>query len=297
LINRARGDRPRNRDLTAKQAELILYGNPNYDENNHFLAYVRNKLVAECSSIIYPEDATKTEPSALIELSVLPEYRRTGIGTKLIQKTRQHLHQRNVKEIQVEVPANCKGSRKFYENLGFTISGKWLELAYNLHNKLPNILPPEGYIIRSPNFPDEKAEFLQVWNKANAETPESPPLLTPEAFDAFLAFPDVQPAYYAAALKKEDNKIIGVLTCFIDPAYNKKNKVKEANIEIVGVLTEARRKGIATAMIIKAMKWMKTHGITTALATVNSQNQSILAVSNNLGCKTANEQLTYKLHI
>lgn len=296
LINRARADWPRNRDLTAKQAELTCYGNPNYDENNHFLAYVENKLVAECSSIIYPEDATKTEPTVLIELSVLPEYRRTGIGTKLTQKTIEHLRQRNVKEIQVEVPATCKESRKFYEKLGFTISGKTLELAYNLRHKLPEALPPTGYSIRSPRFPKEKADFLQVWNQANAETPESPPALTPEAFEAFLAFPGVQSAYLVAT-RERDHKLVGVLTCFIDPAYNKKNKVKEAQIEITGVLPEARRKGIATAMITKAFRWMKTKGITTALATVNSNNKNILAVSNKLGTRITDEQLTYKLRI
>jgi ribosomal protein S18 acetylase RimI-like enzyme len=201
-----------------------------------------------------------------------------------------------VKEIQVEVPATCKESRKFCEKLGFTISGKTLELAYNLHNKLPEAVPPTGYTIRSPKFPKEKTRFLQVWNKANAETPESPPALTPEAFDAFLAYPGVQSAYLVA-VRKKDSKIIGVLTCFIDPAYNRKNKVREAQIEITGVLPEARRKGIATTMITKAFKWMKTQGITTALALVNSNNKNILAAANKLGCKIESEQLTYKLRI
>jgi ribosomal protein S18 acetylase RimI-like enzyme len=296
LINRARADWPRNRDLTTKQAELTLYGNPNYDENNHLLAYVKNKLVAECSSIIYPEDATKTEPTAIIELSVLPKYRRTGIGTKLIEKTRQRLKQLNVKEIQVEVPAACKESRKFYEKLGFTTTDKTFELAINLHKKLPEAQPLKGYTIRSPKFPKEKAEFLQVWNKANAETTDASPALSPEAFESFLAFPKVQ-SLYLVAVREKDYTIIGVLTCFIDPAYNKKNKVKEAQIEITGVLPEERNKGIATAMILEATRWMKTKNITTALATVNSQNQSTLAMSKKLGAQITSEQLTYRLRI
>lgn len=296
LINRARADWPRNRDLTVKQAELILYGNPSYDENNHFLAYVKGKLVAECSTEIYPGDANKTEPTAQITLSVLPEYRRTGIGTKLIEKTRQHLKQLNVKEIQVEVPATCKESRKFYEKLGFTTSNKTLELAINLHNKLLDAQPPIDYTIRSPRFPKEKAEFLQVWNKANAETTDTSPALSPEAFEAFLAFPNIQSAYLVA-VREKDSTIVGVLSCFIDPAYNKKNKVKEAQIEITGVLPEERNKGTATAMILEANRWMKAKGITTALATVNSQNKSILAVAKKLGAQITNEQLTYKLCI
>jgi len=296
LINRARADWPRNRDLTIKQAELILYGNPSYDENNHFLAYVHDKMVAECSTEIYPGDANKTEPTVQFTLSVLPEYRRTGIRTKLIQKTRQHLKQLNVKEIQVEVSATCKESRKFYEKLGFTTTDKTLELAVNLHKKLPEAQPPEGYTIRSPRFPKEKTEFLQVWNKANAKTTDASPALSPEAFESFLAFPNIQPAYLVT-IREKDNTIIGVLTCFIDPAYNKKNKVKEAQIEITGVLQEERNKGTATAMIQEALRWMKTHGITTALGIVNSNNKGILAVAKKLGAQTTNEQLTYKLRI
>jgi GNAT superfamily N-acetyltransferase len=298
LINKARADWPRNRDLTIKQAELILYGNPNYDQNNHFLAYVQNKLVAECSTEIYAADAAKPEPTAQITLSVLPEYRRTGIGTELIEKVSERLRQLNIKEIQVDVPATCKESRKFYEKLGYTTSDRdrTLELSINLHKKLPEAQPPKGYTIRSPKFPKEKAEFLNVWNKANAETANASPALSPEAFESFLAFPNIQ-SLYLVAVREKDNTIAGVLSCFIDPAYNKKNKVKEAQIEITGVLQEERNKGTATAMIQEALRWMKTHGITTALGIVNSNNKGILAIAKKLGAQITNEQLTYKLRI
>jgi len=296
LINKARADWPRNRDLTVEQVESIYYGNPNYDEKSHFLTYIDNKMVGECSGIIDPRSATEARLCAYVDLSILPEYRRKGIGKQLMEKVFEYLRQRHVTEVQTDVPAICKGSKEFYEKLGFTIGGKAFELAHNLQNDLPNILAPECYVIRSPKFPDEKAEFLQVWNRANAETEESPPMMTPEAFDKFLAFPQVQSAYYAA-VKKEDNKIVGMLTCFIDPAYNKKNKVKEAQIEIVGVLPEARRKGIASSLIVEALKWMKTQGITTALSNVNSNNKNILGVANRLGAEIANEQLTYRLRI
>jgi ribosomal protein S18 acetylase RimI-like enzyme len=290
LINKATADRPRNRDLTVAQVESIYYGNPNYDEKGHFLAYVEDRLVGECSSIIDPG------LGSYIDLSILPEYRRRGIGKQLVNKATEYLRHHHVTEVQTDVPATCKGSRKFYEKIGFTITGKTLELAINLQKDLPNILPPQGYVIHTPRFPHQKAEFLQVWNKANSETPESPPLMTPEAFDTFLTFPQIQSAYYAA-VREKDNKIVGVLTCFKDPAHNKKNKVKEATIEIVGVLPEERRKGIAAALITEALKWMKTHDITTALAIVNSNNKNILAVANRLGTKITNQQLTYKLHI
>jgi len=293
LINKARADWPRNRDLTTKQVESIYYGNPNYDEKGHFLAYVEDKLVGECSGIIDPRTATK---AGLIDLSILPEYRRRSIGKRLLRKVIEHLRHRGVTEVQADVPAACEGSREFYEKQGFTIGGKTLELTYNLQSDLPNISPPEGYMIRPPEFPHEKADFLKVWNKANAENEDSPPTMTPEAFETFLAYPGVQSAYLVA-VREKDNTIVGVLTCFIDPAYNKKNKVKEAQIEITGVLPEERNKGIATAMILEATRWMKTKRITTALATINPQNQSTLAVANKLGAQITNEQLTYKLHI
>lgn len=296
LINRARADWPRNRDLTVEQVESIYFGNPNYDEKGHLLAYVEDKLVGECSGVVYPRNVAEAGLCAFVDLSVLPEYRRMSIGTKLIEKAIEYLRHRHVTEVQVEVPAVCNGSRQFYEKLGFTISGKTFELSYNLQKDLPNIMPPAGHTIRSPKFPDENAEFLQVWNKANAESEESPPILTPEAFEAFLAFPDVQPAYYVA-VNEEDNKIVGVLSCFIDPAYNKKNNVKESQIEIVGVLPEARRKGIASSLIVTALKWMQTQDITTALAIVDSKNKGMLIVANRLGAETADEQLTYKLRI
>jgi ribosomal protein S18 acetylase RimI-like enzyme len=290
LINKARADWPRNRDLTIEQVESIYYGNPNYDEKGHFLAYVEDRMVGECSSII------DQRLGSYIDLSILPEHRRKSIGKQLVKKAIQHLRHHHVAEVLTDVPDSCKGSRKFFEKLGFTITGKTLELAINLQEALPNILPPQGYAIHIPKFPDQKTEFLQVWNNANSETPKSPPLMTPEAFDTFLAFPQIQSAYYVA-IRKIDNKTVGVLTCYIDPAYNKKNKVKEATIEIVGVLPEERRKNIATSLILKAFKWMKTHDITTALAIVNSNNKNILAVANRLGTKITNQQLTYKLYI
>jgi ribosomal protein S18 acetylase RimI-like enzyme len=218
MINRARADRPRQRKFTPEQVELIYFGDPNYDEKGHFLAFREDELVGEAYGYIDPEHSAETVRYGSLKLSVLPEYRRMGIGKKLVKEVCEYLRRRNVKEVQTEVPAACQGSRRFYDGLGFSICNERFELAYDLREDLPSAPLPTGYTVRSPEFPDDKMEFLQVWNQANEEV-----VMTPEAFDTFLSFPGVQSGCFVAE-RESDCRIIGVLSSYIDPDYNQKKR-------------------------------------------------------------------------
>lgn len=296
LINRAKADRPKHRIFTSEQIELMTFKDPHYDEKGHFLASVENELVGEAMGIVYPGDVTDAGLWGELRLSVLPEYRRKGIGKKLMETVCEYLRNRNVKEVYTEVPADCRGSRNFYEKLGFSISKKLFALAFNLQMELPSAFPPVGYIVRSPEFPDEKTEFLQVWNKSNSANTESSPMLTTEAFEIFLSFPGVKSGYFV--VEREDvNRIVGVLSGYIDPNYNENNRVKEGTIEIVGVLHEERRKGIGSSLIVKGLEWMKAEGMDTVFSYVYSGNKDSLKVFESLGFRTVSEDLTYKLRI
>ncbi len=291
MINEARADRPRQRKFTPEQIESMYFEDPNYDEKGHFLAFKEDRLVGEALVHVYPRQLTEAGCFGSLQLSVLPEFRRIGIGRKLVEEICEYLRTRNANEVLTEVPATCQGSRRFYEGLGFSVSARWFFLAYDLQKDLPRLSPPVGYTVKSPRFPDDKSEFLKVWNQANEET-----VLSPEAFDAFLSFPGVRSGYFVGG-RECDHKIVGVLSCYIDPDYNERNKVKEGTIEIVGVLQEERRKGIGSCLVAKGLEWMMAEGITTVLAYVYAGNKNSISVFRHLGFKVLNEDLTYRLLI
>ena len=65
---------------------------------------------------------------SLSQIAVLRNYRKRGIGSKLIKNVISHVRSKGGKEIQLRVKTNNAGAMKLYSKLGFAIGKKQLIL-------------------------------------------------------------------------------------------------------------------------------------------------------------------------
>lgn len=296
FINRANADWPRHRDLTPEQVEATYFSDPNYDMKGHFLAFIDDELVEEALGYVDPDCVAEGGPCGFLTLSILQEYRPRSIGKVLVERVCEYLKSRGMKEVQIDVPSVSEWWKKFYEQLGFHEFKKRYEFAYDLRNGPPHVITPSGYDVRPPKFPQEKCEFLEVLNKSFARDESSPLEMTPNSFERFLIFPGVKSSYFVVE-RETDGRIVGIVSSYIDPAYNKKNNVKEGTIEIAGVLPSERRKKIGASLLVKSLEWMKEEGIVTVLAYALSTNTNSIILLQYLGFTLLNEDVIYKLQL
>lgn len=93
----------------------------NLIQNNFvYIAECEGKIVGYVCGKIYKKLAWHTVQLAeLINLYVLDEYRRKGIGTKLINEFKKYCSENNIKNIEVSTLSNNFDSMNFYKLNGF----------------------------------------------------------------------------------------------------------------------------------------------------------------------------------
>lgn len=81
------------------------------------VALLKDNLVGYiCANLIVNE-------GHILNLATHPEFRRQGIGTRLMKEVLKELKDKGCKFVYLEVRLSSFGARKFYEKLGFKVVG------------------------------------------------------------------------------------------------------------------------------------------------------------------------------
>lgn len=82
--------------------------------------------------------------------------------------------------------------------------------------------------------------------------------------------------YNLVLVARSGERLIGYLTLLEEPGF------KSARVKDLVVLPQVRRKGIATALILAAQKWIKTRGLTRFVLEVPGKNRAGVELANKL---------------
>ncbi len=96
-------------------------------------------------------------------------------------------------------------------------------------------------------------------------------------------------------LVAQEEDIIGFLACSINDYYPHMEIRKIGHIMAVYVVPAYRRRGIATALMKQALKWMKEHKIEYVNLNVDVQNDAAIAAYKAMGFKPNQSNLIQKL--
>lgn len=76
------------------------------------------------------DDLTAVQQAYILDIAVKPEYRRQGIGTRLIQKAEEYARSKGLSYIGLTVAVGNTAALKLYRNLGYI--EEWRRLAKKL---------------------------------------------------------------------------------------------------------------------------------------------------------------------
>jgi ribosomal protein S18 acetylase RimI-like enzyme len=151
---------------------------------------------------------------------------------------------------------------------GYTPVHRWFEMVRTTLDDLPDASLPEGFQIR----PVRPEHWRLIW-EADVEAfsddwdPDDP---SETAFQRFVGEPDQVPDLWQVAW--DGDQVAGHVLVTINPEENERFGRRRGVLDSVAVRRPWRRRGLARALILRALAGLRDHGETSAALGVDSDN-------------------------
>lgn len=165
-----------------KMTESWIKNIKTQDENNNICVYEdENNILGVIR--FGKADNLQSENGEIHILYVKPEFKKQGIGTKLVKYAKEKLIKQKYKKMEIWCARENKSSIEFYKKMGgklrnnrvAEINGvkiEEVELIYNLEDKINLIKPTKAYEnqaieYKQEHFNNEEKEVLEVYTEDN----------------------------------------------------------------------------------------------------------------------------------
>jgi mycothiol synthase len=215
--------------------------------------------------------------------NVLPEWRRKGIGTRLLHFNEERLCQiaRQLKETgQMPADTTCwldneahdseVARKSLIEKHGYTV----IRYAYDMLRpdleNIPNLPLPAGVEVR----PVKPEHIRLIWEASNEAFRDHWGYI-PDPWEDFMRLmndPDFDPTLWRVAW--QGDQVAGMVLSFIDKDQNELYGRRRGYTENICVLRPWRKQGLAKALIALSLVALKARGMTEAGLGVDAENIS-----------------------
>ncbi len=272
-------------------AKELKYLDDSIEEPCKFL-----RLVAEDKSLLgsasYYQHAGMYHPNKFfMQLWVDPEQQKQGIGSQLYDALVKELSALDPLSLRVSVKENNTDALRFAQNRGFKETKRdWEAVLAAKDHKPENFETLElravsqGVVIKSlAEFEDKEAigkQFFECFNLVRQDVPRSEPA-TPLSWaffkKNFLDAPDFYPEGTFFAFHKSE--MIGLSQVW------KGESSSDLYTGLTAVKREHRRKGVATALKLKALRLAKNTNAGNIYTDNETNNVEMIAINEKLGFK------------
>ena len=268
--------------------------------------YYWRRLVAESdgeivASVAYGEsDWTHVPGKFFISMQVRPDHQRKGIGTALYDHVMNDLAGRGPTIFESHAREDKQEGMSFLEKRGFkrTMRDQVSELLVADFDPAPfawtaGLKEKTGVEIRTvaeltADEVDWKEEMWELEHQLLQDVPTDDPV-TKQPFEQWLKWlthPSFIPEAYFIAIR--DGRFVGVTSLWQSVA--EKDKL---HTELTGVVRGLRRKGIATALKVRAIEFARDRGAR-VVRTDNEENNPMYDLNVRLGFKPIPAWWTYR---
>lgn len=223
-----------------------------------------------------------------LRAGVHPDFRRLGIGSKLLERAMQELEPLNPILLQCGAREDRDFSLHFLEHHGFIDEWRRVDLILKLEDF--NAAPLKGLIekLEAQGFgfksidqlrdnPKRDQKLCDLGNAVSNDVPLGMPAteLTLAQFQkSILEISWAREQAFCVAIF--DGRYIGLNNIGVDSNGN-------AFVDVTGVLPEFRGRGLAQALKLKGIEWAISHGIKEMATSNDLVNAPMLAVNEKIG--------------
>lgn len=219
--------------------------------------------------------AARSEMAGLgtIAPRVLPEARRRGVGTALLEALAAHLDALGFSEANSLVDDD--GSLEFAERFGFREVDRQVEQVRTIGREEPPRAPDGVELVALAERPDlSEAVYTQVAVEALADIPVSPPIE--------VSLEDWQRGWTSLAegtfLALAGGEVVGCAGLMLDP-----DRPDQAEHSLTGVSRDRRGRGVAKALKQATIAWAAESGIRELYTWTQRGNEPMQRLNERLG--------------
>ncbi len=215
-----------------------------------------------------------------LEPWVLPELRRRGLGRALVGWAEQHVRAQLGAGIggPSELPhlfagwadLEVEGTAAFADALGYHVDGYGIVMIRSLADPIEDVPLPAGLTIRPVRAEDHR----RIWD-ADVEAFQDhrdPTRRTEADFVSWYAQPDLDTGLWDVAW--DGDEVAGSVMTFVFPDENERLGVRRGWLEHVSVRRPWRRRGLAAALMTRAMVRLRALGLAEAALGADAENLS-----------------------
>lgn len=212
-----------------------------------------NPAVLIASALIRLNPGTAIADASIV---VHPEWRHIGIGKLLLSRAIQRAHELKVESIQVTVNTRQAESSEFLNEHGFIAQGAYTELTISSDARLPPVIWPFGYTMRTYADVQDLSiltqamnlSYIPLWGHQEVSEQEMAswlPDLNQEGL--FLVF-------------SEKGRVIGISRTEPSPERTQINGLPTGYIDAPGVVPQHRRLDLYRALVLTGISWLRSKG-------------------------------------
>jgi mycothiol synthase len=215
------------------------------------------------------------------EAAVLPEWRGQGIGSRFYafaeQEARRLGHTHMASSVYVLTGDGNPAGTAFLQRRGFKRqSAYWQFRLDDLRRQPQPHLPPGFSLVPYLDVPEAPARWTEIIVEAFNEQ------ATPEAIDAQTREPGSDPRGYFFALEDATGRLVGTTRARLDPSPTSPGGTI-GYIGTVGILPAYRRRGIAQALMLQTLGYLRNEGVDSAVLFVEDRNHSAQELYRGMG--------------
>jgi mycothiol synthase len=205
--------------------------------------------------------------SALIQISpassmantnilVDPEWRRQGIGTVLLSRVMSRAHELRASTLQIYASTDQPAALGFLQKNGFELQGAYTELRLAEGTRLPPVIWPFGYTMRT------YAEVQNLTTLTEAMNQSYIPLwghheLREQEMASWLPQLNQQGLFLVFS---EKSRVVGISRAEPSTERTLKNGVPTGYIDAPGVVPQHRRLDLYRALVLTGIRWLQSQG-------------------------------------
>jgi len=244
-------------------------------------------------------DKNREEKKGFIHyLAVLPEFRHNGIAKKLLAQAITSLKEKGMTVASAWAQTDRLACVHLYESFGFKYVRSLSLMNHNLTDFSPRTEENKSERLREAQLENNEEITLinRLDNEAFKEHFNYRPLTFEETRYLLLDTPFYKrlKAWFAML----DNQPLGYVVAGIDEGLNREKNAKYGWILNIGVLKPHRRKDVGTALMLRAMSYLKEQGMENALLYVDDQNPThAIKLYEKVGFTVHHKNATYELQL